>query len=132
MTHLLRPKELRTRIDLAVRALQTHTFDTIAFRGMSGAFLGPQIAAFLDKEMILVRKPHDDTHSFYNVEGFKGARRYIIVDDFISLGGTKRAIIEAVSKFAPDANFVGLLPVLRIRDYMLEHSERHNTPYPLE
>ena len=37
-------------------------FDTVAFTGMSGALVAPQVADILDKQMLLVRKPRDKSH----------------------------------------------------------------------
>jgi hypothetical protein len=75
---------------------KSHLFDAIAFRGMSGALIGPVLADRLDKKLIMVRKPTDgESHSRMTVEGEK-ADRYIIVDDFVSSGSTVRAIIQAL------------------------------------
>lgn len=129
MREYLRPHHLSQRLELAERALRTHEFDTLAFRGMSGAFIGPALAAKLKKEMILVRK-NDGSHSPYVTEGYKAASRYIIVDDFIDSGETKRRIIEAVQQFAPDANFVGLLAVSDIKEERF--SNLGTLPYSLQ
>lgn len=116
MRPVLTPDSLREKIRLAQAALQGYDFDTIAFRGMSGAFLGPAIATAMNKQMILVRKPNDTSASVpmdnrLMVEGNNEAKKYVIVDDVVSTGKTKIAIIEAVSKFAPDACYLGLLDV---------------------
>lgn len=111
MASYLKPHSLRERLRLAARALKTHDFDTLAFRGMSGAFVGPALAARLGKQMILVRKPEEKSHSHLRVEGYRDTKRYIIVDDFIASGDTRDTIINAVYSFAPDAKFIGLLQV---------------------
>ena len=43
--------------------------DAIAFRGMSGALVGPMVALELGKEFIMVRKRNANSHSSYMVEG---------------------------------------------------------------
>lgn len=93
----LRPDELRENIKLAVHDLkkQRYDFDTIAFRGMSGALLAAPLSMALDKTMILVRKG-EDCHSLLKIEGDVGARKYIIVDDFIGSGRTVRTIIREI------------------------------------
>jgi orotate phosphoribosyltransferase-like protein len=128
----LSPVDLREKLRLAEMALKTHTFDTLAFRGMSGAFLAPTLAVRLNKQMILVRKPEDSTHCRQDVEGYTEAKRYIIVDDFISSGETKQAIIQSVREFAPNANFVGMLQVKRIAVSELQDCLREGTPFPLQ
>ena len=131
MYDLIDPQRLKRRIDLAKKVLRTVEFDTLAFRGMSGAFLGPTLALRLNKSMILVRKEDDDSHSFHKVEGNKLASRYVIVDDFVCSGDTQKAIIDAVAKFAPDASFVGLLEVSYITDMQIEQTIGQGHPYPL-
>jgi adenine/guanine phosphoribosyltransferase-like PRPP-binding protein len=119
------------KLILAQQVLQEYDFDTIAFRGMSGAFLGPSIATAMEKQMILVRKPEDKTHSKMRVEGNRAANRYVIVDDFIASGDTKRAIIDAISTWAPDANFVGLLEVHDLHQIDIDRYRQRNKPFPL-
>lgn len=93
----LRPNELQENIKRAAHDLkkQGYDFDAIAFRGMSGALLASPLSMALDKTMILVRKG-EDCHSLFKVEGDVGARKYIIVDDFIGTGTTVRAIIKEI------------------------------------
>lgn len=75
-------------------------FDTIVFRGSSGALVCPTLAMKLDKEMLLVRKA-DNNHSCYQLEGYVGAKRFIVVDDLICSGGT---INEIFNKVRNDGN----------------------------
>lgn len=129
---LLAPELLAKKLRLAASALRSYEFDTIAFRGMSGALCAPTLAMRLKKQLILVRKPEDSTHDRQDVEGFKGAKRYIIVDDFVCTGNTKRAIIKAVKEFTPEASYVGLLSVKTIEKSELEKYQRDGRPYPLK
>ena len=98
---------------------------------MSGAFVGPIMSVRMGKNMILVRKEKDDTHSSYGVEGYKKAQRYVIVDDFISSGLTKDTIIDEISRFAAQAECIGLLEVARIDTGLLKLRESRKSPYPL-
>lgn len=131
MYRFLTPNNLRDHTSRAVRALAGWDFDTIAFRGFSGAIIGTSVAQQMDKQMILVRKPGDDSHSGHKVEGHKGVKKYIILDDFIDSGATKRAIIDAISHWAPDASFLGLLEVRDITEFHLNHYPSIGRPYPL-
>lgn len=123
------PHDLRERIKLAKRALKYHTFDAIAFRGMSGAMIGPSVALELEKTFILVRKPNDNTHSEHLVEGDLGARRYVILDDFISSGRTQEAIVNAIYEVAPKAKCIGLLEVTHLN---ADRLRKWGKKYPLQ
>jgi len=100
---------LRRTIDLSVKMLAGYDFDALAFTGMSGCLVGPSVCLALNKSMIVVRKKGDDTHSPYDVEGDKAARRYIIIDDFIGSGATVNRIAKQVKLFAPQAVCLGVL-----------------------
>lgn len=124
--------QLRERVDIAVQVLRDYDFDTIAFRGISGALIAPPVALRMNKQMIVVRKPEDSTHSLLKVEGNKAARKYVILDDFSCSGATRRAIVEAVTTFAPDACFLGLLGVRDITQINIEYYASRCKRYPLE
>lgn len=132
MQCLIDTEQLAVRLTLAEEVLRTIAFDTIAFRGMSGAFLGPSLAVRLGKKLILVRKDGDRDHTCYAVEGNERTNRYVIVDEFEYKGNTKRAIIEHVSIFAPDANFVGMLEVGYISRDKIGATIGRGLPYPLK
>lgn len=104
---LLNRKELKRILPIICKHLKTIQFDAIAFRGLSGAMIAPIVALRLNKSLLAVRKDGEKTHSCYKVEGDYGARRYIILDDFISGGNTARAILAEVKAAVPDAEFVG-------------------------
>jgi len=116
--NLIETDLLRGSIRKAVAALQGHDFDSVAFRGMSGALIAPSIALVMDKTMLMVRKTHskEDSHSSHSVEGDTAARRYIIVDDFISTGETAQAIVNEVKRFAPYAECLGVLEINYLPD----------------
>lgn len=110
----LTAESLRWKLGLAERALRvcSNKFDTIAFRGMSGAFLGPPLAMQLNKGMVLVRKGVDDSHANMSLEGVKHVSRYVIVDDFVSTMATVKNIIDTVyRKIGPEAVCIGILEV---------------------
>ena len=110
---ILQPAVMKRRINAAIDAfmIRRPIFDTFVFSGMSGALFTPRLAATLKKETVLVRKPNDMNarsnmrvnHSPYDVEGFADVKRYIIVDDQVSMGNTARHIITHMKNFAPDA-----------------------------
>jgi len=95
-------------VDDCVRELKGKRFDTLVFRGVSGMLVGPIVAHLMHKEVIVIRKQTQDySHSARSAEGHVAAKRYIILDDFISSGNTCRTIIKEVHGFAPDAQLAG-------------------------
>jgi hypothetical protein len=82
-------------------------FDSIAFRGMSGALIAPIVAFKMKKDLILVRKK-ESSHSNHAVEGNKATRRYIIIDDFVGGGTTLDTIVSTINN---DVNFREARPV---------------------
>lgn len=114
--------ELNTYVNLAIQALKNKRFDSLAFRGNSGAVIAPPVALALKKHLIMVRKPLDSiaTHSDFLVEGNMSSSRYVIIDDFMSSEKTARAIVEAVADFAPNAKCIGLLAVQSIDTDLLK------------
>jgi adenine/guanine phosphoribosyltransferase-like PRPP-binding protein len=77
-------------------------FDAIAFTGTSGAAIAYPISALLKIPLICVRK---GTNNHYKrpIEGCITADRYVIVDDFISMGSTMKKITRAIKKEMPRA-----------------------------
>jgi hypothetical protein len=94
------PGEFKHVVDYAVDCLKEIEFDTLVFRGFSGAVVGPTVALQLRKPWALVRKPGDTAHSGRRMEGGV-AGKYVILDDFIDTGTTINAIVEAVSIVSP-------------------------------
>lgn len=131
MARFLDTKNLYRYLDLAIKALKQWDFDSIAFRGMSGAVSAPVIALTLHKNLILVRKKEEKTHSIYPVEGYAASTRYVIVDDFISSGETVRAIRDSIRKFATKATCIGVLPIQRLCKDQVEAYDKEALPYPL-
>lgn len=73
-------------------------YDSIAFTGMSGAIIAPEVAGRLNKEVILVRK-EKNSHSPVMVEGNYDSQNYIILDDLIYTGNTVRFILSQIQNF---------------------------------
>jgi len=103
---------LRKTITIAAKTLKKYKFDTIAFRGMSGALPAIPLALRLKKEFIFVRKDFEvgtGSHSYRQVEGHKSVKRYVIIDDLICTGNTLKEIVKHIHKFAPEAKCIGVL-----------------------
>jgi adenine/guanine phosphoribosyltransferase-like PRPP-binding protein len=99
------------RLPKAKAILKKYKFDAIAFRGMSGALVAAPLALAIKKTLIMVRKPEDENarHSTRAVEGDRGAKRFVMVDDFVASGTTMKTILRAIKKFNPEAVCIGYL-----------------------
>jgi hypothetical protein len=75
--------------------------DAVAVRGTSGLLIGPMVAAFLDKSLIVVRR-EDGAHCKRKVEGNRNIRSYIVVDDYVCTGSTIQIIKREVDKFVTE------------------------------
>lgn len=92
----------------AMKFLKTHkdSFDVIAVTGSSGLLVGPVLADKLGKELILVRKPTENSHSSAQIEftnklydTHKDKKiRYFIIDDLVASGETVMNIVDAMDK----------------------------------
>lgn len=80
-----------------------HPFDAIAFTGCSGAAFAYPLSAKMKIPLICVRKK-DGSHNDRPLEGFLGAKKFLIVDDFIASGGTIRKIVATIKKHAKMKN----------------------------
>lgn len=83
-------------------------FDTIAVRGNSGLLVGAPLALHLKKDLIIVRKDTEKSHSDCMVEGWGINQRILIVDDFIESGNTIDYIYEYVGEKCDSPTFVGI------------------------
>lgn len=131
VTRFICTSSLKEHARLAASCMRTISapYDTIAFSGMSGAMIGPILAMRLGKEMVLVRKPKDDTHSSHKVEGYPDVTNYIIVDDFTCTGDTAERIQREMYKFAPNAKCLGVVPVQELYEHSFDmdvYERNHN------
>lgn len=94
-------------IEYVVGRLESESFDVVACRGVSGATMAAVVAYKLHKDLCIVRKPNDGSHSSYTVEGPTG--RYVIVDDFISTGATVKEIVKQITRVDPHAECLGVI-----------------------
>lgn len=107
---VLTPDSLKETIKRICDRLKEHKkkFDTIVFRGMSGALVAPMVAAKLNKQMLMIRKK-DGSHSIYSIEGNVGLKNYIIVDDLVCTGDTVNQMVSSINKeVSTEAKFVGI------------------------
>lgn len=94
----------------AKRVLKKLDFDTVVFTGVSGALLGPILAYEMNKELVVIRKSLEDTHSFFCAEGYKDSQKYIFVDGLFCKGNTMERVVRVMKKFSPGAALVDVYP----------------------
>jgi adenine/guanine phosphoribosyltransferase-like PRPP-binding protein len=100
----------------AAEVLSRYEFDTIAFRGMSGALIVPMISVMVGKPFTMIRK--EGSHSSFRIEGCTNFQKYVIVDDFMATGKTAQIIAQEISERCnPVACCVGVLQYMRMGEY---------------
>jgi adenine/guanine phosphoribosyltransferase-like PRPP-binding protein len=92
----------------AIRLLANVKFDAIAVQGNSGVSVGAVLAFLLNKNLIIVRKANDGSHSSLQVEGDNSVGTYIIVDDLVASGNTYARIRSKMVSNFPNVVFKGL------------------------
>jgi orotate phosphoribosyltransferase-like protein len=97
--NVLSTSGLKNTASRAVKILKPHTkkFDTIAFRGLSGALIAPIVALRLNKKMVAIRKG-EKAHSYRMAEGDFSGKNYIIIDDLICSGDTLKQIKKSIEE----------------------------------
>jgi orotate phosphoribosyltransferase-like protein len=94
--------DLASTIDKITGELAEHgsEYDTIVVSGLSGTLVGPAVAYMLGKRLVVIRKPGDSAHTSRH-PGLRSGEpndigRWIFLDDFISLGGTRNRVREEI------------------------------------
>lgn len=82
--------------DLEPRARE---FDAIAVCGVSGLSIGAILAHLLDKHLVVVRKDSESSHGGRCEYPDSNLLRVLIVDDFVSTGGTVYAILNRLKEY---------------------------------
>jgi adenine/guanine phosphoribosyltransferase-like PRPP-binding protein len=97
-------KTVKKTITLVKQLQKQHKFTAIAFSGSSGAALAFPVAYATGLSLIHARKRDNShwvqdnpRHKGSHVEGSMGAKKYIIIDDFISSGTTVDRILRDVN-----------------------------------
>jgi hypothetical protein len=100
------PDRLKGLVDAAectIRSTVGEDFHFIAVSGVSGLVLGGLISQRFNRHLVVVRKQRESKHSSRIVEGLRGIEgigqmRYLIVDDFVSTGGTIRRMRYEIAR----------------------------------
>lgn len=102
-------QRFKKTIKRVIRALSPHKnkFDSIVCLGASGLIV-PPICLELNKNMIVVRKQNEKTHSRFPVEGKKNLKNYVFLDDILESGGSASFMLKQMKLFNPDAVCQGL------------------------
>ena len=87
-------------VDFCVNQVSKIDCDSIAFRGMSGALIAPIVSYITGKNLIMVRKSDDSSHSDFKIEtSSTKCKKFVIIDDFISRGKTIDNILETIMAY---------------------------------
>lgn len=93
-------------VDSAMRSLRPLSFDTIVVRGNSGLVLGSVVSYLMEKNLYIVRKSVEPSHTNARAEGNFG-ERWIFLDDFIASGSTVKKCHEVVFGSFLESHHVG-------------------------
>lgn len=78
-----------------------HTFDAIVVTGLSGAIMGPTVAAELGKRIVILRKDTDTDNHGEEMEGsMHDGDRWIFLDDMIASGETMARVLTRISELS--------------------------------
>lgn len=95
------PERLKKTIDFAVDKFEVSVPqmpDAIAFTGSSGAAIAFPLALRYKLPLIMVRKPHEDSHGYFVDCNYAGLiKNFMIVDDFVCTGKTVRQILAKIA-----------------------------------
>jgi len=110
------PQVVDATLKAARQVLETDSYDTIAFTGMSGAGLAFILSHALGIPLMCARKKDDSSHftefireTDSRCEGHVSIGRYLIVDDCIASGDTMRYIIKSIKKISPAAECAAII-----------------------
>ncbi len=95
----MRKVELSKAIKRTIKKLSAIDFDTIVYSGHSGSLVSVPVAISMGKELTLIRKAYDRSHSVSMIEGVC-PKKFVIVDDCIQTGDTIRRILKKVDKLS--------------------------------
>lgn len=111
--YLLTKGKLKSEIERAVLALNDANikFDTIAVQGVSGLLFGAPLAAALDKGLIIVRRPGDESALTFpfGIKGQKTNQNILFVDDCVRTGATAKRVLEKLDDFCKPYTLAGAL-----------------------
>lgn len=103
------PKKQSKAIKRIKEQLKDIDFDAFIVTGMSGVIMGSVVARSMKKQLTVVRKSSDGTHSNYPVENFIDGK-YVFLDDLVATGSTfnivKQKLKEENTKNAAKSKIV--------------------------
>lgn len=83
-------------------------FKFLVATGMSGVIVGSPLALRVNRPLVVIRKPTDDSHQHSPVVNRNDAEGpYVIIDDFISSGATLRRIHTVMEEECWFARYAG-------------------------
>ena len=113
LTNVFVQANLKITVEKTLKELEPlkDSFDSIAFRGLSGGLIASIICYQMKKGMVAVRKDKkiEASHSQNKVESeTDNIGRFIILDDQISSGTTVREMLKAITDMKLEGKCVGI------------------------
>lgn len=93
---------LQEVIEEAKGKLADVEFDTLVGTGFSGGVVIPALALAMGKKFVLIRKETDDSHHGKGRLLGELGEKWVLVDDFVSSGKTRRRILSKIEEAAEE------------------------------
>jgi len=89
-----------------IKKLRDYDYDSIVCCGTSGLIVAPQVCEILNKEIVVIRKPHEKRYSPFIIEGVLGTG-FIFLDDLVCSGNTLNYVLKIIKEEHPYAKCIG-------------------------
>lgn len=125
---LTHQEELERNVEFILQTIKSNKikFDFIIARGISGIIPSAIVAHKLRKQLCVVRKEQEKTHSKNKIEiasdFYPATKRYIIIDDLIDTGETVVQIVKSARNQLCMNNFMPAAIILYGTDYNRDFS----------
>lgn len=93
----------RKNLNRAKRLMKKATFDSIVCTGVSGVLFASPLALLMGKNLVIVRKKKDGSHSHRQIEANVTPDKvgaWVFVDDLIDSGKTERRVKSEMKEWA--------------------------------
>jgi adenine/guanine phosphoribosyltransferase-like PRPP-binding protein len=115
----------RKNLNRAIATLKVDCmeFDTIVCTGVSGVLFASPLALLMGKNLVVVRKQRDASHSSNKIEANckpKEVGKWLFVDDLVDSGATRTRVIKAIDKWTDTIESTDTVNNEYVGDYLYE------------